>query len=284
MLTNEQFERARRLGLRFAGIELCQRHREIIDRRCRRFGLCQSTLDDLLNAAEEGNREATLRLLRLLTTRHTAFDRHHMQFEIAARHALEIAQTRSRVRLWSAAAATGEEPYTLAISLMEAFDSESPPVTILATDIDPHSLSIAERGEYHQRALRDLPIEERTRYFAPISDARCRIAPSVRSLVEFRSLNLIGEIWPGISSSFDIIFCRNVLMYLEEFSRYAVLERMSSVLERDGLLILDPVEYLGSGTHLFEPVGNGVFANRRSLPKRSDKERLYSSSGDRKGI
>ena len=102
--------------------------------------------------------------------------------------------------------------------------------------------------------------------------------------MEFRSLNLIGEIWPGISSSFDIIFCRNVLMYLEEFSRYAVLERMSSVLERDGLLILDPVEYLGSGTHLFEPVGNGVFANRRSLPKRSDKERLYSSSGDRKGI
>ena len=283
MLTNEQFERARRLGLQLAGIELCDRHRELLSHRSLRVGLHETALDTLLASAERGDPKAAQQLLSLLTTRHTEFNRHPRQFAIAAQNALEVAAKHGSVRLWSAAAATGEEPYSLAMSLITAFCPQSPPVSIVATDIDQDSVATAERGEYSEMALRALPPEQRRRFFMQCKNRNWRIDPSVRSIVEFHALNLTADIWPPIVSRVDVIFCRNVLMYLEEYSRYAVLERMSSVLAKDGLLILDPIESLGAGAHLFAPVLDGVFANRRSLPTRAVR-RPSSDSGAKKNI
>ena len=89
----------------------------------------------------------------------------------------------------------------------------------------------------------------------------------MRRLVEFRALNLASEAWP-VEGPFDVIFCRNVLMYLETCHRYAVLERMASLLAPDGLLILDPTEHLGKAGHLFTPAADGVYSRRRTtLPQ-----------------
>ena len=98
---------------------------------------------------------------------------------------------------------------------------------------------------------------------------RWSVAPAVRRLVEFRSLNLVGAAWP-VEGPFDVIFCRNVLMYLEACHRYAVLERLASLLLPDGLLMIDPTEYLGKAGHLFTPDADAVYRRRGgSCPPRN---------------
>lgn len=263
MLSSQQFDRVRRLALRLAGIELAERHRELLDRRSRRLGILNTAeLDSLLGAAEEGDTTATKQLLGLLTTKFTGFFRHPRHFGIAAEHALQAAGRGGRARLWSAAAATGEEPYSLAIILIEAFRRDDPPAGILATDIDVDALDIAQRGEYGDAALRALDPARRERFFSkPGTASRWSIAPAVRSLVEVRPLNLVTMPW-NVTGRFDVIFSRNVLMYLEARYRYSVLEHMASALAPDGLLILDPTEHLGKAGCLFTTGADGVYSLR----------------------
>jgi chemotaxis protein methyltransferase CheR len=265
MLSNQQFDRARRLASNLAGIELVERHRELLDRRSRRFGILSGAdLDSLLSAAEDGQTAASQRLLCLLTTKFTGFFRHPRHFDIAADHALRAAQQCGRARLWCAAAATGEEAYSLAMRLIEVFRGPDPPATLLATDLDKDALAVAQRGEYGEPALRALDIRRRGAFFCESSGARrYRIAPAVRCLVDFRPLNLASTAWP-VEGPFDVIFCRNVLMYLEARHRYAVLDRMASLLAPEGLLMLDPAEHPGKAGHLFTPGDGGVYARGRA--------------------
>jgi chemotaxis protein methyltransferase CheR len=153
MMTNEQFDRTRRLALRLAGIELFERHREVLARRIRRLGIHDTAgFDTLLNAADEGDTRAGQQLIGLLTTHFTGFFRHPRHFGVAAEHARWAVHRRGTARLWSAAAATGEEPYSLAMALIDIFQRKNPPVTILATDIDGDALAVARQGEYAEPA------------------------------------------------------------------------------------------------------------------------------------
>jgi chemotaxis protein methyltransferase CheR len=260
MLTNQQFDRTRRLASRLAGIELVERHRELLHRRSRRLGIRDdASLDSLLEAAEEGEKSATQQLLCLLTTKFTGFFRHPRHFEIAAEHAVRAARQRGRAHLWSAGTATGEEVWSLAMVLIETFACDDPPVSILASDVDAQALAVAQRGEYSEVALKSLSLERRARFFnAP---ARCQVAPTLCRLVKFQSLNLAGADWL-VSGPFDVIFCRNVLMYLETRHRQVALERMASRLAPDGLLLLDPTEHLGMAGQWFLPGTDGVYALR----------------------
>jgi chemotaxis protein methyltransferase CheR len=263
MLTSQQFDRTRRLASRLAGIELMERHRELLDRRSRHLGVLDSGgLDSLLDAVEEGETAASQKFVCLLTTKFTGFFRHPRQFDIATEHALRAARHRGRARLWSAAAATGEEPYSLAMALIERSHCDAPPASILATDVDLDALAVGRQGEYGEAALRALEPARRKRFFSAATvPRRWAIAPPVRRLVEFHSLNLVGASWP-VDGPFDVIFCRNVLMYLEACHRYAVLERLASLLAPDGLLMIDPTEHLGKAGHLFTPDADAVYRRR----------------------
>lgn len=272
MLTREQSERTRQLALRLAGIQLFKRHQEALNRRSRRLGIHDGpAFDALLEAAEAGDARAGRQLIGLLTTKFSGFFRHPRHFELAAEHALGAVQHCGAARLWSAAAATGEEPYSLAMTLSEVFQRNDPPVTILATDIDEDALAVARQGEDAEPALSALATGYQTRFFSPATKARhWQISQATRGLVAFRGLNLTDLVWP-IAGPFDVVFCRNVLMYLEANHRYAVLERMASVLAPDGILILDPTEHLGKAAHLFAPGTNGVYAGRSTSRIRSDR-------------
>ncbi len=261
MLTNLQFDRTRRLASSLAGIELVERHRELLERRYRRIGFVDDQgLDALLGAAEEGEATATQRILCVLTTKFTGFFRHRRHFEIAAEHALQAANLRGEARLWSAATATGEEAYSIALALIEAFGTEEPLAQVLATDIDTQALATARRGEYGEQSLQALDSRSRTRFFCEGRGSKqWAIVPAVRRLVHFQTLNLVDRSWP-VDGPFDVVFCRNVLMYLQPAHRYAVLERISSLLAPDGLLMLDPTEYLGKARHLFAPRSGGVYS------------------------
>jgi chemotaxis protein methyltransferase CheR len=293
MLTDEQFDRTRRLALRLTGINLFERHRELLDRRSRRLGMSDpGSFEALLHAAEDRDHGAERQMIGLLTTNFTGFFRHPWHFQFAAEHALRVVHRNGAARLWSAAAATGEEPYSLAMALIELFRCDDPPAIILATDVDAEALAVARRGEYDERVVRPASASDRSRrgsathqirlpcavdceeremsalssercahFFVRTEDARWSVTPAVRRLVEFCEVNVVERSWP-VEGPFDVIFCRNVLMYLEACLRQAVLERMASLLAQDGLLMLDPTEHPGPVGCWFRPVADGVYSRR----------------------
>src|SRR5262249_44013594 len=268
-LTDEQFERTRCLALRLTGIELLDRHRGLLQRRGAR--LATHAFDAWLGAAEEGDGNACRRLIELFTTTFTGFFRHVHHFDLAAEHAVRAVDLRGAARMWSAAAATGEEPYSLAMSVIEAFRCEDPPVAILATDIHERALEVARNGRYSEAALGALPPRLRARFFGERADRgnRC-LLPAVHRLVEFRTLNLTDVVWP-VHGVFDVVFCRNVLMYLDVCHRYAVLERIASILAPGGLLLLDPSEHVGRAASLFVDRGNGAYSRLPTPGRPSDR-------------
>ncbi|MBM3852844.1 MAG: protein-glutamate O-methyltransferase CheR [Verrucomicrobia bacterium] len=260
MLTNPQFERMRRLASRLAGIELLDRHRELLAHRTLRLGLREEgRLDGLLAAAEGAEPGASRQLVSLLTTNFSGFFRHPRHFVVAAEHAVRAVERCGRARLWSAAAASGEEPYSLAMALIEAFGREEPPVGVLATDIDKEVLAAAQRGEYPERAVRLIEPGRRARFFQRTVGGGWSVAPAVRRLVEFRPLNLVHDAW-GIGGPFEVIFCRNVLMYLETRHRDTVLQRLAALLVPEGLLLMDPAEHTAGARALFTSVASGVYS------------------------
>jgi chemotaxis protein methyltransferase CheR len=271
-LTDEQFERTRRLALGLVGLALVDRHRALLGRRSERLGTYDA-FDALLDAAEDGKPDARRQLIELLTTNVTGFFRHPWHFHLAAEHALWAAHRCGRARVWSAAAATGEEPYSLAMALIDVFRRDDPAVTILATDIDETALAVARGAEYGEAVLAALEPTHTARFVGESTAGRRRLVPAVRRLVEFRRLNLADVVWP-LDGALDVVFCRNVLMYLEAGHRYAVLERIASLLEPGGLLLLDPSEHLGGAAPLFVSRGNGAYsrptaAGAPSRPHRS---------------
>jgi len=265
-LTNDQFDRVRDLALRLVGIALVDRHRELLARRCRRQELIdQPALDAFLGQVESGDPAARRQLIGLVTTNFTSFFRNPWQFELAAGHAHRAIQRRGTASLWSAGAATGEEPYSLAMALIETTRRDDPPVTILATDVDTDVLAAAKLGEYREPAVRAIEPPARKRFFSETANAgRWRIAEAPRRLVEFRSLNLIDPVWP-MAGPFDILFCRNVLMYLDARIRREVLRRIASLIAPGGLLFLDPAEHLDQAEPLFSRGANGVYSRHPSF-------------------
>ncbi|MCL4181257.1 MAG: chemotaxis protein CheR [Verrucomicrobia bacterium] len=264
MLSIEEFDRTRNLVLALTGIVLLDRHRELLDRRCRRLGIhAPADLLALLDAAEAGNPVAEGRLIALVTTNFTGFFRHPRHFEIAAQQLHASAGRHGRARAWCAAAATGEEAYSLAMTLIERGEGEASAVSILASDIDQEALAVAERGEYGAAALEGLDGGRRERFMVEGEEAsRLRVTAGPRQLVEFRMVNLVGGCWP-VDGPFEVVFCRNVLMYLEAGLREGVLEGMAGLLVPEGLLMLDPVEHVGRAGAWFAAEGQGVYRRRR---------------------
>lgn len=220
------------------------------------------SMEALLQSAEAGGPSACQRLITMLTNCHTGFFRHPWHFDLAAEHALWAAHRRRTARLWSAAAATGEEPYSLAMALIGESRRDDPPVTILATDINPSALGNAQLGEYSDAALASLAPELRARFFCtPTGAGRWRISEPAHRLVQFQRLNLASSEW-GVEGPFDVVFCRNMLMYLGSPHRTAILRRIAALIAPDGLLFLDPAENLGDAADLFHPGRNGVYSPR----------------------
>ncbi len=166
----------------------------------------------------------------------TAFWRHPEQLEAVSRLA---AGRTGPLRLWSAGCATGEEPYSVAIALLEAGRAASGD-RILATDVSKRALATARAAAYGPRALRKLPVELAARWFVP-QDARLVVADEVRALVAFERHNIVTDPPPG-AGAFDVVLCRNVLIYFDPTAAAGVLYRLAGALKPGGVLVLGPVE------------------------------------------
>jgi chemotaxis protein methyltransferase CheR len=193
-------------------------------------------------AAREG--DAVAALLEHALVRETAFWRHPEQLEAIGRLATAAAGPLS---IWSAGCATGEEPYSVAIALLEAGRAGRGD-RVIATDVSEHALATAGAGLYGPRALRKLPRAIAERWLEGRDERRVGAAP--RALVWFARHNLVSDP-PPPGAPFDVVLCRNVLIYFDAGSAAAALRRLAEALRPGGALVLGPVELpLASGLGL----------------------------------
>jgi chemotaxis protein methyltransferase CheR len=166
-----------------------------------------------------------------------------------------------RIRIWCAAASTGQEPYSLAMTLKELSQQVAGwRIDIVATDLSTEVLEKAKAGIYSQfEVQRGLQIQLLVKYFTQVGET-WQIAPDIRAMVQFRALNLLSD-FSGLGM-FDVVFCRNVLIYFDQPTKINVLERIARVIERDGYLALGAAETVVGLTDSFRPVAElrGVYS------------------------
>jgi len=261
--TDKDFERIRDLAHERAGIFLSPKKRDLvysrIARRLRALGLI--TFDDYLHQLEDNEDEAQ-DFINALTTNLTAFFREAHHFDLLADQLVEAsAGHRGPLKIWSSACSTGEEAYSLAMTAIEAFGSWTPPVRILATDVDTQVLSQAKRGVYASDRVAKMD-EERVKSFFVRGKGKhqgmVKVRSQVRDLIHFNSLNLLAPNWP-LKGPFDAIFCRNVMIYFDKPTQYKVLSRFHPLLTPKGLLYAGHSESFQHASDLFRLKGKTVF-------------------------
>ncbi|MFC7301809.1 CheR family methyltransferase [Cognatiluteimonas weifangensis] len=214
-----------------AGIHLGEHKRDMVysrlARRLRMLGL--TDFHAYLDLVEDDEAEAQA-FVNALTTNLTAFFREPHHFDTLA--ALLRENARPPATIWCCAASTGEEPYSIAMTACEAFGSATPPVRVLATDIDTQVLETAAAGVYPLERIASVSPERRRRFFLKGSgpnEGLCRVKPELRALVEFRPLNLLDDDY-GLRGGFAAVFCRNVMIYFDKPTQRAVLARIVPLL------------------------------------------------------
>jgi len=180
--------------------------------------------------------EERMAMLAALTTNVTRFFREPHHFDHLRERTLPpliaAARTGKRVRLWSSACSTGEEPYSIALTLLSMMpDAAQYDVRLLATDIDPNVVTTAKAGVYSSSAIEPIPAAMRDRWLSRSGD-KWRVNDEVRALIAFNTLNLIGD-WP-MRGRFDIIFCRNVVIYFESETQDLIWTRFRNILSPEG--------------------------------------------------
>lgn len=261
--TTTDFERVRKLIYARAGISLSDQKQEMVySRLARRLrSLNLGSFQDYLDLLERGAGEAEWdEFMNALTTNLTAFFRESHHFEILARH-LPAWSAKRRVRIWCTASSTGEEPYSLAMTLVETYANWAPPAEIVATDLDTTVLSKADRGVYGIDRLEKMDPERLRRFFlrgTGAHDGQAKVRRELRALVRFERLNLLDPAWQ-VKGPFDAIFCRNVLIYFDKPTQRRIIERFRPMLHADGLLFVGHSEGLYHCTDMFRSMGKTVY-------------------------
>lgn len=215
-------------------------------------------------------------LMNLVTINETSFFRFPQQFDALRDSVIpEILQHKSpgdrEFRVWSAGCSTGEEPYTIAMTLLEStLEPLGYKIDVHGSDVSTQALDKAQRGVYPARSLNNLSQNTIQRWFEPVSDGH-RPVKRVRDLCSFHFHNLIKEPYPlAFMSNWDVIFCRNVTIYFRVESTRRVVDNFYDALNPGGYLFIGHSETLTSVSDRFEPVEvNGVFLYRKPLAKRT---------------
>lgn len=261
VMTDADFERVRKLIYERAGIVLAEHKREMVySRLARRLRQHRMTrfADYLARLERQPESKEWEAFTNALTTNLTAFFREAHHFPLLANH---VAKSTGPVRVWSSAASTGEEPYSIAMLLQETLGSRARDARVVATDIDTDALAKARAAVYPMDQIDKLSEERRKRFFLRGSGARAglaRIRPELAAMVEFQSLNLLAPKW-DVKGPFDAIFCRNVMIYFDKATQAKILERFVPFLKPDGLLFAGHSENFSYISQAFRLRGQTVY-------------------------
>lgn len=261
--TDADFRKVRDLVRQAIGISLSESKRELVYgrlvRRLRQLGL--ANFSDYLNRLETRSDNELEHFCNAITTNLTSFFREKHHFEELARTILPLLLQRNaatrRIRIWSAGCSTGEEPYTIAITIREAL-GEMPgwDLRILATDVDSNVLAHAAAGVYEPARFERVESARRDRWFAHSPGGRYEARPELRRMITFNRLNLI-ESWP-MRGPLDVIFCRNVIIYFDKDTQRDIIGRMAQLQKPGDYLILGHSESLLNVTDKYALTGQTI--------------------------
>jgi chemotaxis protein methyltransferase CheR len=269
-LSEATFSALRQLLHAHAGIALAPHKITMVQsrlaRRLRSLGL--RTYEEYLERLPGPQSPEWPEFINALTTNLTSFFREGHHFTSLVELLAPILATRGRIRIWSAGCSTGEEPYTLAMTLLRAF-GPSAPIQILATDLDTSVLETATTGIYPLARIDDLELEwKRLAFFKGTGARKDRVCvrPEVRQFVTFQQLNLLDNTWSVGNEPFQAIFCRNVMIYFDKPTQRKLLQRFHARLEPEGFLFVGHSEALLDADLGFQSLGQTIYQRKAVTP------------------
>lgn len=277
----KDFDRVRDLIYKKAGISLADSKQEMVysrlARRLRATGLTSFSvyLDNLEKVSAGLEWEA---FTNALTTNLTSFFREEHHFPILAEH---VKNRKDPINVWCSASSTGEEPYSIAMTLCEVFGTLKPPIHIIATDIDTNVLATASKGVYNIDRLDKMSPDRISRFFLRGKgdhEGMVRIRPELRELIAFKQLNLLDDSW-SLNGPFDAIFCRNVMIYFDKLTQGSILKKFLPLMKQDGLLFAGHSENFLYVSEDFRLRGKTVYELAGSHTKHSRSTSHYSIKG-----
>lgn len=267
-LSSRNFRRLAEFIYNYSGIKMPDAKKVMLEGRLRRrlrvtgFVDFDSYCDYLFEG--DGLEAEALHLIDVVTTNKTDFFREPSHFDFLQANALPELMKRGlrRLRVWSAACSIGAEPYTLAMVIDDFLrDQKGQDYRILATDLSTEVLQKAQRGIYPADAVEPVPASLAARYVLVARDrnrGEVRIAPHLRSHVAFARLNLMDDSY-SVGEPMDVIFCRNVLIYFDKKTQYAVLSRLCDCLDKGGYLFIGHSESIAGMNLPLKQVANTIF-------------------------
>jgi len=279
-LTSEQFDKISRLVYQISGIDLHEGKEELVKARLIKR-LRHLKFHDfnqyLKHIANDKSGTEIGAMVDILTTNKTNFFREseHLEF---LKHEIIPGWVKGPVRIWSAGCSSGEEPYTIAIVLLESIpDTATLDIKILATDISDRMMEKARQGLYDEESLAIMSRHLKHKYFQKTdtgSGYKYKVIPKIQSMVSFAKLNLM-EHWP-MKGPFDVIFCRNVMIYFDKSTQEKLVGRFWHLLKEDGYLMVGHSESLSFLQHEYRYMRPAVYQKIRkahSVVKKTGKVR-----------
>jgi len=262
LFTDGDFQKVKKLIYVHAGINLSDAKKDMVysrlGRRLRATGL--ASFREYLAFLETDNETEWEAFVNSLTTNLTSFFREPHHFPLLAEHLTKV-KHRKPIDLWCSAASTGEEPYTMAMTVVDTFGTFTPPVHILATDLDTNVLKKAQSGVYPLERVEKLSPDVLKRFFLKGTGANAgyvQVRKELRDMITFRQLNLLDAKYP-IHGPFEAIFCRNVMIYFDKPTQYNILTKFVPFMRQDALLFAGHSESFQHAADLFQIRGKTVY-------------------------
>ncbi len=262
--TDEDFNNVQALIFKRAGISLHDgKHAMVYSRLSRRLrDTGHQSFRDYLSWLESSDGPEWQEFINALTTNLTSFFREHHHFEIFADH-LKSKPATTAWKVWCSAASTGEEPYSIVITALETLGPRAN-FSLVASDIDSKVLASAQQGIYRLDGLKGIDTQQMQRFFLRgkgDNDGMVRVKPELSKLINFLIVNLVHDDWP-FREPFDVVFCRNVMIYFNAQTQRKVLERIYRVIKPGGLLFVGHAENFSDSRDLFVLKGKTVYERR----------------------
>jgi len=262
-MSEKDFNEISDLAYKYTGIVLGDHKQDMVygrlARRMRDLGL--SNFVDYLELIQETSQPEVSLFINAITTNLTSFFResHHFDYLTSAALPQLLKGNRGKLRCWSAGCSTGEEPYSISLTLNEFTPMKNWDVKVLATDLDSSVLQKASQGVYDIERIESLSKSVKSKWF--LFDRNhpdiVKVSPTLQQLIRFKRLNLL-EGWP-MKGKFDFIFCRNVMIYFNEETQVRLLNRFADILNPNGFLFIGHSESLHSVASRFNSMGKTIY-------------------------
>lgn len=265
LMTDSDFENVSQLAYLYTGIVLGVQKKDMLygrlARRLRELRL--SSVSDYLPLIDTEDKPEVSKFINAITTNLTSFFREPHHFEFLANSICpewsEQKKNAKKIRIWSAGCSTGEEAFSIAMTLKDNLDLKDWDCKILATDLDSKVINQAQQGLYSLDRIENLSIDQKKRWFqyGRNQTDQVKVKQTLQEMIQFKRLNLL-ETWP-MKGKFDLIFCRNVVIYFNEITQTSLFDQYADILNEGGYLIIGHSENLNRVSQRFKPIGKTIY-------------------------